>query len=599
MIQQYGGLIGESSNYESLTSENMVIGAVIPKSTNGYHGAVVGSSSGEHLRHNYYTGCTVAGVENATNVGNKGADVQENDGAVSISPIAGSGTEADPFIISSTGEWNLFAYNIRNGNSYSGQFVKLDADINVSTIAGSKEGYPFSGTFDGGLHTITATITDNADYTALFRYINGATIKNLKVAGTIDGGQYAAAIVGAVQGTGDNTIENCVATANVVGGSHIGGIVGNGQAGNVSMTGCVYAGLMKGGTEAKGALFGWCDNGGTKTATDCLYLIQEEQKTDNLDLVKGSGEVTLTNCYKTDQAEYDRAQSAPRRNRLAPKDESWDYDELYYGIWANIYDVMPDYLGKLWVDYGFLKVYDGGLEYEGWYIVACISLADDSDNNALIQLATDYIVDVTLTDRTLYQDNAWQTLCLPFNLDDFAGTPLEGATVKTLVGSTYDESTGTLTLDFSDNLTAIEAGKPYIVRRPNGVELANPMFRGVVVSTEITAVYTNHIDFAGTYRATTFNEDNPDILLLNADATLSHPKAGESLGSCHAYFPLKNGLTADKLQRIVLNNIEDGTAIETVTGEQKNRVVKYIEDGKLYIRHSDNTYDATGRSINR
>lgn len=599
MIQQFGGIIGESSNYESLTSENMVIGAVIPTSMNGYHGAVVGSSSGEHLRHNYYTGCTVAGVENATNVGNKAADVQENDGAVSISPIAGTGTEADPFIISSTGEWNLFAYNIRNGNNYSGQFVKLDADINVSTIAGSKEGYPFSGTFDGGLHTITATISDNADYTALFRYINGATIKNLKVAGTIDGGQYAAAIVGAVQGTGNNTIENCVATANVVGGSHIGGIVGNGQESNISMTGCVYAGLMKGGTEAKGALFGWCDNGGTKTATDCLYLIQEEQKTDNLDLVKGSGEVTLTNCYKTDQAEYDRAQSAPRRNRIAPEDENWDYDELYYGIWANIYDVMPDYLGQLWVDYGFLKVYDGGLEYEGWYIVACISLADSADNNALIELATDYIVDVTLTDRTLYKDNAWQTLCLPFSLDDFAGTPLEGATVKTLVGSTYDESTGTLTLDFSDNLTAIEAGKPYIVRRPNGVELANPMFRGVVVSTEITAVYTNYIDFAGTYRATTFDEDNPDILLLNADATLSHPKAGESLGSCHAYFPLKYGLTADKLQRIVLNNIENGTAIETVTGEQKDKVVKYIEDGKLYIRHSDNTYDTTGRSINR
>ncbi|MBO7541405.1 MAG: hypothetical protein J6T33_07080, partial [Bacteroidales bacterium] len=100
---------------------------------------------------------------------------------------------------------------------------------------------------------------------------------------------------------------------------------------------------------------------------------------------------------------------------------SWDNDELYYGIWANIYDVMPDYLGKLEVDYGFLKVYDGGLEYEGWYIVACISLADDSDNNALIELATDYIVDVTLTDRTLYKDNAWQTLCLPFSLDDFTG----------------------------------------------------------------------------------------------------------------------------------------------------------------------------------
>ena len=522
--------------------------------------------------------------------------MQENDGAVSISPIAGTGTEADPFIISSTGEWNLFAYTIRNGNSYSGQFVKLDADINVSTIAGSEESHPFSGTFDGGLHTITATITDNAAYTALFRYINGATIKNLKVAGTIDGGQYAAAIVGAVQGTGDNTIENCVATANVVGGSHIGGIVGNGQAGNVSMTGCVYAGLMKGGTEAKGAIFGWCDNGGTKTATDCLYIMQEEQRTDNLDLVKGGGEVTLTNCYKTDQAEYDRAHSAPGRNRLAPKDESWDYDELYYGIWANIYDVMPDYLGKLLVDYGFLKVYDGGLEYEGWYIVACISLADDSDNNALIELATDYIVDVTLTDRTLYKDNAWQTLCLPFSLDDFTGTPLEGATVKTLVGSTYDESTGTLTLDFSDNLTAIEAGKPYIVRRPNGVELANPMFRGVVVSTETADVHTTYADLVGTYSPVVFGEEAPNVLIFAEDALLRNPQADDVLGSCRAFFRLSEGLAAGEQLRVVLNTGEDSQAIDLLN-EEKEQTVKFIKSGNLFIRCGNNTYDAIGRSV--
>ena len=387
-----------------------------------------------------------------------------------------------------------------------------------------------------------------------------------------------------------------MATANVVGGSHIGGIVGNGQAGNVSITGCVYAGLMKGGTEAKGALFGWCDNGGTKTATDCLYIMQEEQRTDNLDLVKGDGEVTLTNCYKTDQAEYDRAHSAPRRNRLAPKDESSDYDELYYGIWANIYDVMPDYLGMLSVDYGFLKVYDGGLEYEGWYIVACISLADDSDNNALIELATDYIVDVTLTDRTLYKDNAWQTLCLPFSLDDFTGTPLEGATVKTLVGSTYDESTGTLTLDFSDNLTAIEAGKPYIVRRPNGVELANPMFRGVVVSTETADVHTTYADLVGTYSPVVFGEEAPNVLIFAEDALLRNPQADDVLGSCRAFFRLSEGLAAGEQLRVVLNTGEDSQAIDLMN-EEKEQTVKFIKDGKLYIRCGNNTYDAIGRSV--
>ena len=61
----------------------------------------------------------------------------------------------------------------------------------------------------------------------MFSYINGATIKDLTVGGTITGGMHAAAIVGFAKGTG-NVIQNCVATANVSGGTHIGGILGHG-----------------------------------------------------------------------------------------------------------------------------------------------------------------------------------------------------------------------------------------------------------------------------------------------------------------------------------------------------------------------------------
>ena len=94
----------------------------------------------------------------------------------------------DPITISSESDWNTFASNVSGGNDYSGKFVKLTQSISVTQKVGVVSVYTpekaFSGTFDGGGKTITATITDNSNQgTALFCYINGATIKNLNLAG--------------------------------------------------------------------------------------------------------------------------------------------------------------------------------------------------------------------------------------------------------------------------------------------------------------------------------------------------------------------------------------------------------------------------------
>ena len=72
------------------------------------------------------------------------------------------------------------------------------------------------------------------------------------------------------------------------------------------------------------------------------------------------------------------------------------------------------------------------------------------------------MADVTLTGRTFYRDGAWNTLCLPFSRDDFTGTLLVNATVKSLEST--DFSDGTLTMNFTENVSSIEAGKPYIVK---------------------------------------------------------------------------------------------------------------------------------------
>ena len=109
----------------------------------------------------------------------------------------------------------------------------------------------------------------------------------------------------------------------------------------------------------------------------------------------------------------------------------------------------------------------GAAPQSGTYRVApaIISLADYADNSTTINTAKGYLAEVTLAGRTLYKDGAWNTLCLPFNVDSFTGTPLEGATVKTLASTSF--SGGTLTMDFTDAVTSIEAGKPYIVKWEN------------------------------------------------------------------------------------------------------------------------------------
>ncbi|WP_405338996.1 MBG domain-containing protein [Fibrobacter sp.] len=91
----YGGIAGY--NHGNL-NDNAVIGATIPAVK--YSGAVVGQNYNGSLLNNYYATCTVAGVENATDVGvgNVGFeasphDVTDGNGAISVSVTAPTAVE--------------------------------------------------------------------------------------------------------------------------------------------------------------------------------------------------------------------------------------------------------------------------------------------------------------------------------------------------------------------------------------------------------------------------------------------------------------------------------------------------------------------------
>ena len=228
-------------------------------------------------------------------------------GNFTVNPsLSGSGTTESPYLISSADDWNLFASKVNNGtNNYIGKYVQLTANVEVSEMVGLRDGNPFCGTFLGNGHTITANISSTATGTGVneqgvapFHYINGATIKNLTVAGTIASAScHTSGLVGFASGI--NLIEDCTVTATInQNNNYAGGIIGHGQNSNTTIRGCVFAGTINGvgGNRSNiGGIWGW------STSSPVLENCLEKGTYTNIasmhpmGLQGGSG--TITDCY--------------------------------------------------------------------------------------------------------------------------------------------------------------------------------------------------------------------------------------------------------------------------------------------------------------
>ena len=165
----------------------------------------------------------------------------------------------DPHLISSAADWDRFAALVNNGtDSYAGRTMRLGADITVTTMMG-KEDHPFRGTFEGNRHTLTVNISGTETGVAPFRAIDGATIRNLNVTGTVtSSGNHAAGLVGCC--ANGNNILNCTVATDVKGSGGAGGIVGHGGSGSLILEDCVFSGTISGFSGHAGGLMGWCDD---------------------------------------------------------------------------------------------------------------------------------------------------------------------------------------------------------------------------------------------------------------------------------------------------------------------------------------------------
>ena len=236
--------------------------------------------------------------------------------AVSLLPTAafaaetepqGKGTAEEPYLIGTAAELEWFR-NLVNGptdtDNHRGACAKLTADItltgewtpisNKSAIASA-----YSGTFDGDKHTISGLSGSNG----LFGFVNGATIKNLKVEGTISG---ASANVGGIVGktqTGTK-IENCAFTGSVSSTSTgntagVGGIVGKVNTGSLTITNCYNTANVTSSKNA-GGILGYSGAAGTKIE-NCFNTgtISGTYASGGIVGSMTSSKSSISNCYWT------------------------------------------------------------------------------------------------------------------------------------------------------------------------------------------------------------------------------------------------------------------------------------------------------------
>jgi len=213
--------------------------------------------------------------------------------AIAVYP--GDGTEANPYVIETKAELEIFSSVVNFGiSSYIGKYLKLgnnialndttnwrnwatdNADLEQWTPIGMSSNL-FRGTFDGDGHIVSgvyinSNITNNYSQ-GLFGYLNGGTIKNLGVvASYIKGNGVVGGLVGYING---GTITNSYATGNVQGGQ-AGGLVGTVRNNDRSTTSTIsnsYATGNVSGNSGVGGLVG--------------------------DVEESNGDITISNSYAT------------------------------------------------------------------------------------------------------------------------------------------------------------------------------------------------------------------------------------------------------------------------------------------------------------
>ena len=510
-------------------------------------------------------------------------------GLISLLPLM---AVADDVVITTAAQLRSLAAEVNAGNSHAGTTVRLAADIDLGGVAGDPSTYwtpigtmshPFCGTFDGQGHWLSNLRVDisgsqTGNVAGLFGCIGPeATVMHVGVqSGNIylnaKAGEDANCYIGGIVGLNQGTIRQCankvmvVAPWNMAAAGGIAGACGNVGGGATAATiqdcyneGTIYGNEKDGYVRYLGGIVGV--NDGTVSSVWSSGTVSPVTYSDD---ICASGTVSNASSGSTQTG-------TALDGTLNTQGD--------YSVWTFADGVLPQLTCFVPTDIALKDGTDNG-----------------TDNQAVLDQHEGRLCNVTLQGRTLYKDDSWNTLCLPFALSSLSGTPLEGATLMSLASASLSE--GTLTLNFTRQ-TAVEAGRPYIVKWGSGKDLQGPVFQRVTLSSSLSPTVDSGIAFSGTYSPVTLDAGDRQTLYLGADNTLYYPSAQMTVGACRAFFRLS--LTPDaspeeegnKVRAFVLRFDDDPSAQGDSSGENVPTGIEGIVDGK-----SVNGKSVDGKSVN-
>ena len=206
-------------------------------------------------------------------------------------------------LIKDAAEWKLFC-KLVNEKGMTNLNARLDGDVDLGgdiVMVGTSKSY--SGTFNGQGHTLKINWNSgNETDIAPFKSVNGATIKNLRTAGTIkSSSRFLAGLIDEVYGD-NNTISGCVSNVNITStyadnrcaaGGLISYISSNTQ---VTITDCLVKGEINGTGAGRKGMGGFVyTNNGTCKLTNCLYAGTNNGS--NEYSYTFAANATINNCY--------------------------------------------------------------------------------------------------------------------------------------------------------------------------------------------------------------------------------------------------------------------------------------------------------------
>ncbi len=222
------------------------------------------------------------------------------------------GTANNPYKIFTATQLKNFRDLVNDENGNPAAWAVLMNNIDLSSVCGAElsNGQPVSwtpigsiinsyeGTFDGNGKTIENLYINklSSDYQGLFGRVNGGTVKDLTVSGTVSGNYNVGGVVGYNNG---GTVTGCIfsGSGSVSGKNYVGGVVGYNDGGTV--TGCIFSGSGSvSGEWYVGGIAG--QNNGT--VENCYNTGSVNGSADSSDVggVVGLNRGTVENCYNTD-----------------------------------------------------------------------------------------------------------------------------------------------------------------------------------------------------------------------------------------------------------------------------------------------------------